>query len=573
MIPLAFDYSWWHFLHMIARGNEMGFPAKRGASMATMHPAVFPGQPNGDDPEFVAYQILRKLPDSFDVFYSKKFKGSRRFKDECEVDFIILDSGSALLCLEVKGGLIEYDDGDQVWRQNGAKMRRMPDRQASATIGPVIEYLAPPGANLNFEWGLFFPQCCRPHNLVGRLPPGLKDAQIIDEQDMLDIVHAVERLRDHTRKAFGRPGIGKRDREAVVGKLTRTVHFVRKVGVRLETDCQQLVEVTAEQLDVLEDLESNNRIVVRGCAGSGKTLLAQEFARRLAAEGKRVLLLFYNRVISNTARRAFARNASVECMTFHSLARRLITEEDPDWWHEQSRGDGNFWDLTVPARLFDVQLALPKYDAVIVDEGQDFKREWYEFLEQLMVDSPDGRFSVFYDERQDIFGHWGDLPWGADGVARKVLTKNCRNTKAIIDYLNTSCGCEMRAFAGSPTGLAVVTRNVANRLEEMEQLRTDVAELLKQGVRPAQIILLLNGPRDDSAIADVGEIGGAPVEWVGRSLRADSQAVRFAGISVFKGLEADAILVLGCREMSNSQLTEALYVQGSRARALLYVYR
>ena len=48
----------------------------------------------------------------------------------------------------------------------------------------------------------------------------------------------------------------------------------------------------------------------------------------------------------------------------------------------------------------------PKYDAIIIDEGQDFKPEWYEYLQTLLQSRTESHFSVFLDEHQDIFGHW-----------------------------------------------------------------------------------------------------------------------------------------------------------------------
>ena len=83
--------------------------------MATMYPSQYPKPPDEKDPEFVVYQILKKLPDSYVVFYSKKFKGTGSFKEESEVDFIIFDQKHSLICLEVKGGIIQYDGKEDKW--------------------------------------------------------------------------------------------------------------------------------------------------------------------------------------------------------------------------------------------------------------------------------------------------------------------------------------------------------------------------------------------------------------------------------------------------------------------------
>ena len=74
-----------------------------------MYPEVFPGKFDQGDPEFVAYQTLRKLPDSYVVLYSKRFKGGLFGKPECEIDFIISNQRDVIICVEVKGGVLSYD--------------------------------------------------------------------------------------------------------------------------------------------------------------------------------------------------------------------------------------------------------------------------------------------------------------------------------------------------------------------------------------------------------------------------------------------------------------------------------
>ncbi len=103
-------------------------------------------------------------------------------------------------------------------------------------------------------------------------------------------------------------------------------------------------------------------------------------------------MLFYNRVVANTVRSGLDRGLPITCTTFHSLARRLIEAVDKIWWNANKAKSDEFWSLAVPLKLFDLPHdTLPKYDAVIVDEGQDFKRDWYSFLEELLTDKEKGR--------------------------------------------------------------------------------------------------------------------------------------------------------------------------------------
>ena len=94
--------------------------------IARMYPEVFPGKSDQNNPEFVVYESLRSLPDSYIVFYSKRFMGSIFGKAECEIDFVIFNQRDVIVCLEVKGGLLHYDGVQDRWLQNGKVMVKAP---------------------------------------------------------------------------------------------------------------------------------------------------------------------------------------------------------------------------------------------------------------------------------------------------------------------------------------------------------------------------------------------------------------------------------------------------------------
>lgn len=540
-------------------------------SMATMYPEYFPGKQDPDDPEFEVYQTLKNLPAQYSVFYSKKFKGAQRAKDECEIDFIIFD-GTTLLCLEVKGGQLEYRGAEDAWYQNGGRMERNPDRQASVGNSAVIDYLRAEVKNVNVGWALCFPNCELSAHAAS--PSSVPLNLIIDQNGLLDIRGRIAALSGYYAQQHGRPGALQAERARLVEKLIRGIGFVTSLGVRVAHDYQHILEVTAEQFEVLDDLEVNPRVIVKGYAGTGKTLIAQEFAKRLAGRGKKVLLLFFNRAVANTVRYGLERETTINCTTFHSLARQIITDAEPDWWKESSRKDDAFWNEDVPLKLMDMAPeSLPTYDSIIIDEGQDFKRDWFEFIEDLMTDKNQGRLVVFYDENQDIFNHWGDLPWGATGIPRKVLTKNCRNTKSIVNYIKKGFPCDVVPFDGSPQGVSVVEKVVDSQADARGKLVEDVKGLLDAGIDPSEIIIIPNKPRPESCIAGLEKIGKYKLEWMGRSYKQGGKSIRYAGISLFKGLESNVVMVVDVDSNDTEAVNRLLYIEGSRARTLLYVYR
>ena len=537
--------------------------------MAQMFPEFFPGEQVGENPEFEVFETLRRLPDHYSVLYSKKFKGGRRTKEECEVDFIVFDGKQSLLIVEVKGGVIEYVGEQDCWTQNGKVLKTGPERQASANAHSMIEFLGELITDINVGWCVCFPNCSLPLNAGA--PSGVPKAIVIDEAGLLEIDKAIGLVESYYSRQFQKTGCTKRVRQDILKKLTRGIGFIPRIGVRVAKDKQQLVEVTKEQFAVLEDLALNPRMAIKGYAGSGKTIIANEFAKRQESQGKNVLLLFFNRMVANKVRYGLGRDSTIACETFHSFARRQISAQDPSWWNSQTKDSDDFWNVDVPLKLSDLTVLDDQlYDAIIVDEGQDFKRNWFETLELFLRDKKTGNFVVLYDEKQDIFGHWDDLPWGSQ-VARKALTRNCRNTKQIVEFLKSISDCDMRPFEKSPEGTKVVTRSVASDAEEREKLEADISRMLREGVSPGQIVIMLNSAKSESSISELSSIGQHKVEAIGRTFRESSDAIRYTNIRLFKGLEADIVFILGSGVAKD--LNDLRYAQGSRASTALYIYQ
>jgi hypothetical protein len=537
-----------------------------------MYPETYPHEVNQDNPEYQVFQMLREIPDHFSVIYSKKFKGGKQSKEETEIDFLIFDGKNNLICLEVKGGEIAYNGAERKWYQNGTEMKRAPDWQASSATRAVIEFLGKEAGGLNINWALAFPNCSRPAG-SGRITE-VPDELILDSQALLNPTAAIKQICDYNETHMGREGVTKYQASNILERLLRSVGFITKIGVRLLHDSKQLVQATDQQLEILDDLELNPKTAVMGYAGTGKTIIATEFAKRCAEKGQKVILLFYNRMVANTVRYGLGRDSSIECSTFHSLARHEIESVDKNWWDQNKSADNpDFWDMTVPLKMLELlESKDPQYDVIIVDEGQDFKPEWFETLEKLLIQDEKSRFIVFYDGNQDIFGRWKSLPWQPHAYTKKNLRKNCRNTKAIINYLNKIIPSEMVGFENSPAGQPVRFENSSNLKEESEIIGNYVESFLKEGVEPGKIVILINESLAESAVSSIQKIGRYPVEWMGKTYRPDAPLIQVTNIRNFKGLEADVILVTGIEKQEATEVPEILYTQASRARLLLTIH-
>jgi hypothetical protein len=517
--------------------------------------------------------MLNELPEHFSVIYSKKFKGGKNSKEETEIDFLIFDGHKNLICLEVKGGEIAYSGPDRQWFQNGKEMKKAPDWQASAATKAVIEYLGPDSVKLNIGWALAFPDCSRPAG-SGRIAE-VPDDLILDSKALLDTKNAIARVCQYNESHFCREGVSRHQASSILERLLRSVGFLTKIGVRLLHDSKQLVQATEQQLEILEDLELNPKTAVMGYAGTGKTIIATEFAKRCSEKGQKVLLLFYNRMVANTIRFGLGRESPIECATYHSLAREVIEESYKTWWKDTiAKDDQEFWEMTVPLKMLEILESNvdPIYDTIIIDEGQDFKSEWFETVARMQKTSPDSRFVVFYDKNQDIFGRWGELPWLEGTFTRKQLRKNCRNTKAIVKHLNQLISSDMVAFEQSPEGQPVIIHSSKTKEDQVAAIRLDLEKLIKEGVSPGQIAILIDRPLQESSVSQIDRIGRCKLTWMGRSYRSDSFDIQITTIESFKGLEADVVFVVTGEELVQNNNHSRLYTQISRARLLTHLY-
>jgi hypothetical protein len=176
-------------------------------------------------------------------------------------------------------------------------------------------------------------------------------------------------------------------------------------------------------------------------AGSGKTWLAVEQARRLSRSGQRVALTCYSRGLAAWLQRRVAtlprKERPAYLGTFHNLGVEWGAPEDSD-------DDSGFWEVELPRMIVDLGAAQPvgkRYDAVVIDEAQDFADLWWPAVLAALKDEEDGDLYVFSDEGQRVFSRFGGPP---AGLVPLVVDTNPRNTRQIAGSFSTLAPIRMR---------------------------------------------------------------------------------------------------------------------------------
>jgi energy-coupling factor transporter ATP-binding protein EcfA2 len=534
-----------------------------------IYPEFFPTDRKDEKAEEKVFNHLKKVSDIYDIFYSRKFV-SNGFgkKPEYEIDFIIAIPEKAIICLEVKGGIMNYSGSKDEWTQNGNILSKRPDSQASSASHALVKEFSSLIGDMAVGWGLCFTDCDLDTNA---LPRSIDSNQLIDKLGLLHVDKALECLFDFVKSQNSRRrGTRRWMYEKFKVSLLRDIGFVQVLSTRVKYNEDRFVELTTAQTDVFSRLKVNKHILTTGPAGSGKTIIAKTIAHDLIKNKQSVLFLCFNRTLANKIRYEFDKNETlIEVTTFHSFARKVIDSYDIEWWKENSSSE-DFWELDVPIKLEDcLHCFKDRFDSIIIDEGQDFKEFWFELIFSLGTD--ESSKYIFMDEMQDIFGHFTKIP-NDKSFIKYNLPENCRNTKAIVNYLSETISKEIKTFPNSPEGELIVVKSFKNQLEQRMFLSDEINHLLKEeGINTEQILILLNSTKQESCLGNALKIGKYEINALDNKGRFQIKSLNYTTINTFKGLEADIVFVVDVDKIPLEQKHEKLYTEASRAKHKLYI--
>jgi hypothetical protein len=355
-------------------------------------------------------------------------------------------------------------------------------------------------------------------------------------------------------------------------------------GISIERTESKLLRLTEEQYARLDELEANPRCLFEGAAGTGKTLLALEYARRASRTGSKVLLVCFNRLLGEWLQEQ-TKGTGVTAGTWHGIVKRLIldtsaAQEFTDKErHALAEGDTKrFFEEVYP---FYAELALEEigspFDVLVMDEAQDLCTKYILDVCNLAIPGglAGGRWAVFGDfTRQALYGAAEDpvavLARYSAYFVRAKLTLNCRNTRRIAEETTLVAGFEKPPFRLSEAiGLPVEHRYWKTQ-NELAGLVTSVIErLAREKTAIGDIVILSPRRLENSGLAGLKSISRYPLADVSRGLGAAQSTVRFSTIHSFKGLESPVVIVVDIDEVDADGPQALLYVAMSRARSLL----
>lgn len=510
-----------------------------------------------------------------------------------ETDFFVLVPYMGVFALEVKGGRVRRKDG--VWSftdryGNIGTKERGPFDQAWDSVFSIVKdiknKLDTSHQHLKkifFGIGVMFPDV--EYTTVGC---DEEQWQVFDCNDGNNIYDYILRIFNGAcekwKVKFGKdvpfdklPSAD--DIKYIASQLRGDFDKAVAVSVQIRYAEEELVRLTNEQYRCIDQLDDNKRCLIEGGAGTGKTLLAIEEAKKAVANGMKVALFCYNKNLGDWLDKYFEdlpfslRPAYIG--TFHrymvqtskNAGIRLVFPSDAAVLNEFYAED-----LPVSAENALIQLRNDKFDKIIVDEAQDLITEKYlsVFDKCLTGGLTRGKWTFFGDfSQQAIYNthltseKMKDIIEERTSFIRFRLTVNCRNTKTICDEICLVTGFKAPSNVWSTVdSVPVQYMTYSNRSEEKEKLIETIASLMDNRISPKKISILSPVKRENSVVSDITEYEIRDYKTYA------SNKLSFCTIQAFKGLENSVIILVDIDSISDKQL---MYVALSRARTGLYV--
>lgn len=491
------------------------------------------------DNEYLAFHSLRL------THHPKKKFG--------EVDFLIC-CPKGIFAIEVKGGAISLKEGQWASRdRNGTTypLRESPFNQSESGLHAIISKIRTELNNTilkNFAvgYGVIFPDCDFDAKSAEWDKPMFADAR-----DCRDLESWIDRFAKYWRnKQNIRDYPELTDLKRVCQYLRPEFETAIPLHVLAEIASESISKLTNDQIGLVDIIAENERVLCDGGAGTGKTFMAMELARRWTSKGLKTALICRSSWLSKYLESRCSIPGLI-VSTINSL-------------HVNMRRRG-----------------IEYFDAIIIDEGQDLLSiDHLDELDRVVTGGLSNGKWCFYQDINNQTGFFGNPEpeaieyLNSFNPVKWPLKKNCRNTRHILETVQKSLGADM-GVQGVGDGPKVRIHNANSKIKATQMLERELFEITHNGGIPYGNVTILSPYNFDNS-----EVNSLPEKLKRRIEVLDEfslmnfplKKISFTEIQNFKGLENEAVIVidLPTPEKNKGSLT-IHYVAMSRARTVLSV--
>lgn len=510
-----------------------------------------------------------------------------------EIDFVVI-CREGILCLEIKGGEVYREDGVWHFINRYGHEDKSPEGPFNQVIGSMFslrEYIKKSLGNSDslakcqYACGVVFPDIVFNQRGPEFINEIVYDARKTDEEILQYMKNCFKYWREQCEEKYGFKGDTLTNEQIRKAEMFLRGNFgaIPSFNIILDEIDKKIVNATEDQYSVLEMLDENNRVIIKGGAGTGKTLIGLEHCRRLALKGQRVLYLCFNKLLSDYLKHNLFKDfpsTNIVVSSFHSLLNKYLNNKDFDSREQTSE----YYEKIMPEQFIDYVIAhgVPEneqFDAVIIDEGQDLLRVNYLMCLSEIIKShfASGKWYLFYDLNQNIYNKEFE-----EGMKELVpyspvlltLSTNCRNTRQIGIYNTLLSGIKHEKYM-KINGEEVIREGYSDESELRHKLLKLVKNYKAQGTNLGNMVILspytfdkscLKGENIFKSVCSFQNITG-----MGRSAITDD-SIKFSTIHSFKGMEARIIILVDLDKFDDDFRRYLYYIAVSRARSILHIF-
>lgn len=502
-----------------------------------------------------------------------------------EIDFLLLIPDAGVFVLEVKGGDVRCKDGEWEFidRHGNVNKNKSPFVQAKDAMFSLKEEIKKEfGTKHRFnkiQFGYFvaFPQVNFDMRSVEYQQWQIFDKAKFNSNHETFFKNLIHQFTEKHKAQFWFSPTeslpSQQDLEELCKFLRGDFERVRTAKERISEFESQVRTYTEEQFRILDSIQINERSVTQGSAGTGKTMIAIESAKRAASEGKKVFLTCYNRIIGEWMQKQLEDWKEITVSNLHNYLFQLSIGFDYDKTQENKQ---DFYTKYLPNLMKDFfSLGIQgKFDKLIIDEGQDLIREEYLGLFNSMLEGglANGNWEIYGDfESQAIYSQLPkkemfDLLKNSGQHSNFLLKINCRNTKQIGEETSLISG-----FAKPPflleylEGLPVDYHFYKDETDQRKLLNNALQKVANEKL-PFNELIILSPKKFENSI--VKSYSGFTIREIktAKEASASQNYFGFSTVQAFKGMESNYVLITDIEDLQSDIAKSLMYVGMSRAR-------
>ena len=525
--------------------------------MAIMYPDI-PYECTPASREEIMFDKLKNLPEDYYVFHSFKIVSvDAGVITASETDFVVFHPNKGILCIEAKAGKVKLEGNKWKYASGDEMSHGGPYRQAENGKWRLRDYIK------NSDYGYLINRCKLLHAVwfpsvnrkyVSNINlPSEADMKITLTSDSLDNVEEeISAIFDIELPNKVETKLTAADTKLLIDKfLAPTFDLVPIANMKVENQRYVFKRMLKEQVALLNYLEEQDNAVINGLAGTGKTVMAVEKARRHAENSEPVLFLCYNHYLKEYLQDNYG-HPNITFYTIDGLACKLCDTVTPNYERLKYVLEEMYLEETFP------------YQHIIIDEGQDFGKERLndisviELLKANVVEEgKNGTFYLFYDKNQMVQAE--SLPsYIGESDCKLTLYRNCRNTENIATTSLRLLGenKKPKLFDGAIVGDSPEMFFAEDVSRTVSTLNAIIEKAWSEDYTDIQILTCKT--EQNSIIADECSTGVYLYK---------AKKIPFTTCRKYKGLEADVVIMVDLdNDTFENDAEQVMYVGSSRAR-------